>query len=530
MKSWVLNFGLLICLALSTFAQTPGTSQFPTSLDTNTTLLTAVNGCSTTLDGAVTNSQTTFTVVSTACFPSDGVFALESELVIYTGKTSTTFTGLTRGAFSTSAVSHSNGIATRLSILAQYHNAVKAAIIAAQTKLGTGSATAAANQVLRGIGPGATDFGQITDSYVASGAAIAISKLNISGTPNGSKFLRDDGSWQVASGTGITALTGDVTASGSGSVAATIANNAVTFAKFQNINTARLLGRSTASTGNVEEISIGSGLSLSAGTLSATGGGSTAWDALTAPGGNLSLAMAANLTTLTYGSNFGASSAFKLVGANTSATGPLLHLSTGVSNNIPPLLIEPRGGQSFKADHLQSVYIGKGAIGNTDTDGYLYLPVIGSNLFPSGTPTTTSGFAPVVLESDGINGDYALWGYQGSAWRDLSGQRKRYDTGSGNGSQTIDFNSSTSAHIARTFTLSGGNATLSFNNPPKAGTLITIILVQDGTGSRTVTWPATVKWSGGTAPTLTTTAGKRDVFTFVYDGSNYYNTSQQLNQ
>jgi hypothetical protein len=37
--------------------------------------------------------------------------------------------------------------------------------------------------------------------------------------------------------------------------------------------TARLLGRTTASTGAVEEISVGSGLSLSGGTLSATGGG-----------------------------------------------------------------------------------------------------------------------------------------------------------------------------------------------------------------------------------------------------------------
>lgn len=37
--------------------------------------------------------------------------------------------------------------------------------------------------------------------------------------------------------------------------------------------TARLLGRSTASTGAPEEITVGSGLSLSAGTLTATGGG-----------------------------------------------------------------------------------------------------------------------------------------------------------------------------------------------------------------------------------------------------------------
>lgn len=51
------------------------------------------------------------------------------------------------------------------------------------------------------------------------------------------------------------------------------ADNSVTFAKMQNIAADRLLGRSTAGTGNVEEISIGSGLSLSDGVLSASGGG-----------------------------------------------------------------------------------------------------------------------------------------------------------------------------------------------------------------------------------------------------------------
>ena len=39
------------------------------------------------------------------------------------------------------------------------------------------------------------------------------------------------------------------------------------------MSTGKLLGRSTAGSGAIEEISIGSGLSLSAGTLSATGGG-----------------------------------------------------------------------------------------------------------------------------------------------------------------------------------------------------------------------------------------------------------------
>ena len=51
-------------------------------------------------------------------------------------------------------------------------------------------------------------------------------------------------------------LTGDVTGSGTGSFAATIANDAVTYAKIQNVSaTDKLLGRSTAGAGDVEEIS-----------------------------------------------------------------------------------------------------------------------------------------------------------------------------------------------------------------------------------------------------------------------------------
>lgn len=57
------------------------------------------------------------------------------------------------------------------------------------------------------------------------------------------------------------ALTGDVTAS-AGSNATTIANDAVTFAKMQNIATDRLIGRDTAGTGDPEAISVGGGISF----------------------------------------------------------------------------------------------------------------------------------------------------------------------------------------------------------------------------------------------------------------------------
>ena len=79
---------------------------------------------------------------------------------------------------------------------------------------------------------------------------------------------------QVA-GAYITALTGDVTATGPGSVAATIANDAVTFAKFQNITSNRLLGRATVGSGDMEEITLGTNLSFTGTTLNAAGSGGT---------------------------------------------------------------------------------------------------------------------------------------------------------------------------------------------------------------------------------------------------------------
>ena len=52
-----------------------------------------------------------------------------------------------------------------------------------------------------------------------------------------------------------------------------------------------------------------------------------------------------------------------------------------------------------------------------------------------------------------------------------------------------------------------------------AGGQFTLLQKQDATGSRTVTWPASVRWAGGTAPTITATASKTDVISFVADGT-----------
>lgn len=77
---------------------------------------------------------------------------------------------------------------------------------------------------------------------------------------------------EIGSGAGVTdGDKGDITVSGSGSTW-TIDDDAVTYAKLQNVSTTnRILGRSSIGAGNVEEITVGAGLSLSGGMLSASG-------------------------------------------------------------------------------------------------------------------------------------------------------------------------------------------------------------------------------------------------------------------
>jgi hypothetical protein len=63
----------------------------------------------TTLTANISNSATTIPVVATASFQNTGVVLIGSELITYTGKTPTSFTGCLRGRFSSSAASHLSG-------------------------------------------------------------------------------------------------------------------------------------------------------------------------------------------------------------------------------------------------------------------------------------------------------------------------------------------------------------------------------------------------------------------------------------
>ena len=85
---------------------------------------------------------------------------------------------------------------------------------------------------------------------------------------------------------------------------------------------------------------------------------------------------------------------------------------------------------------------------------------------------------------------------------------------------TIDL--ATATNFTHTLT---GATTYTFSNPATTGnaTAFTLKVIQDIT-ARTITWPASVDWAGGTAPTLTATSGGVDVFVFytIDGGTTYY--------
>ena len=70
-----------------------------------------VTGTATTLlNGTINDSVTTVIVNSTTGFAAAGTIQIDNELITYTGKTSTDFTGCTRGANGTIAASHTTGV------------------------------------------------------------------------------------------------------------------------------------------------------------------------------------------------------------------------------------------------------------------------------------------------------------------------------------------------------------------------------------------------------------------------------------
>jgi hypothetical protein len=91
---------------------------------------------------------------------------------------------------------------------------------------------------------------------------------------------------------------------------------------------------------------------------------------------------------------------------------------------------------------------------------------------------------------------------------------------------TVTWNASTQQVCKLTL---GGNRTISAPTNGATGQFISIAVIQDATGSRTLTWNSVYEFTGDTAPTLTTTVSKADLFVFRYNGTVWHEVGRNLN-
>lgn len=98
-----------------------------------------------------------------------------------------------------------------------------------------------------------------------------------------------------------------------------------------------------------------------------------------------------------------------------------------------------------------------------------------------------------------------------------------YNIGTVTTTATIDLTNGT----VQTLTLTA-STTCTVTMPSASASKSFILLVRQAasTGNGAVTW-ATVKWGTSGTPTVTTTAAKMDIFTFVSDGVNWYGSAAQ---
>lgn len=98
------------------------------------------------------------------------------------------------------------------------------------------------------------------------------------------------------------------------------------------------------------------------------------------------------------------------------------------------------------------------------------------------------------------------------------------DNGNSGAAKTIDWSAGSKQRITMT-----ANCTFTFTNPPGPTSGLFLKVIQDGTGGRTITWPASVRWGNGTPPNVQSGGSNAThVLGLYFDGTNYWGLGSVL--
>ena len=122
-------------------------SKFPAGIDDATSLFTPVDAfqskpLETTATNAIGVGDSTISVASTSMGFADvyGILSIDDELIIYTARTASQFTGCLRGSFGTVAAAHQSGSTLRANMVSGFLTALQSAVLAIENELGTAAA------------------------------------------------------------------------------------------------------------------------------------------------------------------------------------------------------------------------------------------------------------------------------------------------------------------------------------------------------------------------------------------------------
>jgi hypothetical protein len=141
---------------------------------------------SATLNGAITDSDTTITVNSTTGYPPKGTLTIETEYLTYTGTTATTFTGVTRGTNSSISQAHANNTKVNVVTFSVLSSGGKGITV---TSDGSLNVTAISIPNFTSAGSFALGYGNTASGYfstalgqqnnVTGGLSFAVGQLNL---------------------------------------------------------------------------------------------------------------------------------------------------------------------------------------------------------------------------------------------------------------------------------------------------------------------------------------------------------------